>query len=79
MMSSNRKEAQEFAHQAQQPPTSFLGEYVQWLRHNKKWWLAPILLGLFLMGFFYLPLEHLRCPFHLYAFLVQASPHHAMM
>ena len=51
-MSSNQKESQEFTRQAQQPQTSFLGEYVQWLRHNKKWWFAPILLGLFLMGFF---------------------------
>lgn len=27
-----------------------LSESWQWLRYNKKWWLAPILLGLLLVG-----------------------------
>ena len=31
------------------PPT-LLGEFVDFLRHNKKWWLLPILLVLLLFG-----------------------------
>ena len=33
-----------FAQQAERPDPGFLREYVDFLRHNKKWWLIPILL-----------------------------------
>jgi hypothetical protein len=43
-------EDQDFAQQAAEPAPSFLAEYWEFLRHNKKWWLAPILIVLLLVG-----------------------------
>jgi hypothetical protein len=40
----------EFAHQAQCAQRSFFGEFLYFLTHNKKWWLAPILVVLLLVG-----------------------------
>jgi hypothetical protein len=34
----------------EQAPDGLLGEYWAFLRHNKKWWLLPILFILFLFG-----------------------------
>lgn len=31
-------------------PSTLLGEFIAFLRHNKKWWLLPILLVLLLFG-----------------------------
>lgn len=39
----------EFEKQAQQSP-SFLVEFWDFLRHNKKWWLLPILIVLLLFA-----------------------------
>jgi hypothetical protein len=33
----------DFASQARSQRTSVLGEYLAFLRHNRKWWLVPIL------------------------------------
>ena len=41
---------QDFMQAAQQSQPGVLREMTQWLKHNKKWWLAPILLGLLLAG-----------------------------
>ena len=35
---------------AEQPETTFVGELLEFLRANKKWWLLPILVVLLLMG-----------------------------
>ena len=35
--------------QGERPP-SLIGEFWEFLRHNKKWWLLPILLVLLLFG-----------------------------
>ena len=35
---------------AEQPEMTFVGELLDFLRHNKKWWLLPILAALLLMG-----------------------------
>jgi len=35
---------------ASDPAPSLLAEFVDFLRHNKKWWLLPILLVLLLFG-----------------------------
>lgn len=40
-----------FIKQAELAQTSLLVEIWQWLRQNKKWWLAPIILVLLAMGF----------------------------
>ena len=38
---------EEFASQRQ---AGMIGEFVDFLRHNKKWWLTPIILVLLLFG-----------------------------
>jgi hypothetical protein len=44
-------DSQDFVKQAEMAQTSLLVEIWQWLRHNKKWWLAPIIVMLLFMGF----------------------------
>ena len=47
----NNKPPTEFEKIAdEQPSTSFLGEFLEFLRHNKKWWLLPILVILLAFG-----------------------------
>lgn len=40
----------DFARQAQQPDIGFFRELLDFLAHNKKWWLAPIILMLLVIG-----------------------------
>lgn len=40
----------DFARQADRPEPGLLVEFLHFLRHNKKWWLTPILLILLLSG-----------------------------
>lgn len=40
----------EFEKQAEAPAQGFFAELWGFLRHNKKWWLTPILLALLLIG-----------------------------
>ena len=40
----------EFQHEVDSAPSGLLREYVDFLRHNKKWWLAPIFLALLVAG-----------------------------
>ncbi|MEE2777669.1 MAG: DUF5989 family protein [Acidobacteriota bacterium] len=40
----------EFESRADADSPSFLGEFWDFLKHNKKWWLTPILLVLLLLG-----------------------------
>ncbi len=47
---ADQKYKQDFMRAAEQSQPGVLRESWQWLRHNKKWWLAPILLGLLLVG-----------------------------
>ncbi len=47
---ADQKDKQDFMCAAEQSQPGVLRESWQWLRHNKKWWLAPILLGLLLVG-----------------------------
>jgi hypothetical protein len=42
--------ARQFADQAGQKRGTAVGEIVRFLRHNKKWWLAPIVVVLILVG-----------------------------
>ena len=41
---------EDFAKRAEGGSSSFLSEYWQFLKHNKKWWLTPILLAILLLG-----------------------------
>lgn len=43
-------QSQRFADEAGRRRTGILGEFVDFLRHNKKWWLAPIVVMLLLLG-----------------------------
>ncbi len=44
--------AEDFAQQAEQRSRSLLREFWDLLRHNKKWWLTPIILVLLFVGLF---------------------------
>ena len=49
-MGGSEKGRTDFEKSAQSGRTSLLVEFFQFLLHNKKWWLAPILVILFLVG-----------------------------
>ena len=52
-MSDNQTDprpADEFARQAEQKRAGVIGEYLAFVRHNKKWWLLPILAILLLVS-----------------------------
>ncbi len=40
----------DLATQAEQQPVGLICEFWDFLKHNKKWWLAPIILVLLLFG-----------------------------
>jgi len=40
----------EFEQQAQQSETGLAGEFLEYLRQNKKWWITPIVIVLLLVG-----------------------------
>ena len=40
----------DFASQAKEKRRGLLGELLDYLRHNKKWWLTPIIIVFLLMG-----------------------------
>lgn len=48
MDNQNRKDS-EFELQASQPQRGIVREFVDFLLHNKKWWLTPIILVLLLV------------------------------
>jgi hypothetical protein len=50
-MSDDQGTEDDFAAQAtQEGRTSLLGEFVEFLGQNKKWWLAPIIVSVLLLG-----------------------------
>jgi hypothetical protein len=42
--------ADELRRQAEQKQPGLIGEFVDFVLHNKKWWLIPIILALLLLG-----------------------------
>jgi Family of unknown function (DUF5989) len=42
--------AEDFARQAEESSPGLVAEFVDFLIHNKKWWLTPIILVLLLLG-----------------------------
>ena len=48
--SKNESPADDFQHLVDSPQPGLLREFWEFLRHNKKWWLLPILLALLLLG-----------------------------
>lgn len=47
---SEPKSMSEFTRQAAQTQNGLLSEFWAFLRHNRKWWLAPIFIVLLLVG-----------------------------
>jgi len=50
MKPSDPQAADDFETASRQPPMQFWREFWLFLCHNKKWWLAPIVIGLSLLG-----------------------------
>lgn len=48
--SKQNQQAQELEQQASQSHRGIVGEFTDFLLHNKKWWLTPIVLVLLLVG-----------------------------
>ena len=44
------EESADFERLSQEPRTGFFGEFWDFLKHNKKWWLLPILILIGLFG-----------------------------
>ncbi len=49
---STTTEESNFAQQANEAPPGLVAEFVDFLLHNKKWWLTPIILVMLLLGIF---------------------------
>lgn len=47
---SDDKEPNDFAAQAGESRNSLVGEFTDFLKENKKWWLAPILVAILGLG-----------------------------
>lgn len=62
----------EFERQASQPAPGFLVEFIDFLIHNKRWWITPILVVLFLLGLFMMLSASPVAPF-IYPFLTTGS------
>jgi len=45
-----QQEVDLFIREAEQPQAGLVAEFVEFLLHNKKWWLTPIILILLLVG-----------------------------
>jgi hypothetical protein len=45
-----KKGTSEFEREASQAQTGLVGEFVDYLRQNKKWWITPIVVVLLLVG-----------------------------
>ncbi len=43
-------EKSDFAAEAKQARSGLVGEFVDFLRENKKWWLAPIIISILALG-----------------------------
>lgn len=50
-MAHNEIETEEFLREAEAGPSNIFAEFWDFLKHNKKWWLLPIVVGLLLIGF----------------------------
>jgi hypothetical protein len=45
-----KNDADTFSHEAEQEQIGFIREFIDFLLHNKKWWLIPIVVVLLLVG-----------------------------
>jgi len=49
-LSAGQKHDDEFSREAESGRTGILAEFIDFLKHNKKWWLIPILLAIVAIG-----------------------------
>ena len=49
-VSSSASSADDFARQAEETPMGLLAEFWDFLKHEKKWWLTPIILVLLILA-----------------------------
>lgn len=47
---SENNDKSDFASEAEGPPPGLFAEFLDFLIHNKKWWLTPIVLVLLMVG-----------------------------
>lgn len=47
---NDQEKQSDFAQQADRQQTGIVAEFVDFLLHNKKWWITPIILVLLLFG-----------------------------
>ncbi len=47
---TEKQTQEDFLREAEQPQPGLVREFVDFLSHNKKWWLTPIILVLLLLG-----------------------------
>ena len=45
-----KQDSDDFSQQAALAQGGIVGEFIDYLRHNKKWWLTPIVVVLLLVG-----------------------------
>ena len=50
-MNTSKPDKDDFAQQAEEAPPGLVAEFWDFLIHNKKWWLTPIILVLLILGF----------------------------
>lgn len=60
---SSTSSPSDFQARAEQRTPSLIGEFTAFLMHNKKWWLAPILLCLLAIGVLVLLTSSAAAPF----------------
>ncbi len=61
--SSVNKTPSEFEKQAASPDPGLIAEFVDFLKHSKKWWLTPIIIVLLLIGVFLIITSSVAAPF----------------
>ncbi|HUT01625.1 MAG TPA: DUF5989 family protein [Phycisphaerae bacterium] len=49
-MSKEQSDPEIVRQEAEKPAPSLVGEFWEFLKHNKKWWLLPIVVVILLMG-----------------------------
>jgi hypothetical protein len=47
---SGNRQANDFKRQAEQAPPGLVAEFIDFVLHNKKWWLVPIIVVLLGLG-----------------------------
>lgn len=63
MSKSDKQTGNDFSRQADTATPSLVREFVAFLRHNKKWWLAPLILVMLMFGVILLMSSSVAAPF----------------